>query len=214
MNDLYWTDVYGNIGNPDLRPETGYTGDLGLTVIGSRLEANMFGFIRYVVDSIQWQPVDPSDPLSPYQVVNVGEALFPGAEADLSLRLLPGVRLTGSYTFLYSFVLKGSLASYTFADDKRAIYSPVHKASLGLGWEGKRTRIGMNAEYVGESFADEANTTRLPPYLMLNAQARQVVSDHLSLTLEGKNLLNQVYQTANGYVMPPLSFWLGAELSL
>ncbi len=41
-----------------------------------------------------------------------------------------------------------------------------------------------------------------------------MISDHLSLTLAGKNLLNQVYQTAYGYVMPPLSFWVGAELSL
>ena len=75
--------------------------------------------------------------------------------------LLPGLRLTGSYTFLYSFVLKGASASYSFADDKRAIYSPVHKAALALSYEGKRTRLGVDAEYVGERFADEANTTRL-----------------------------------------------------
>ena len=62
--------------------------------------------------------------------VNIGEALFPGAEADLTLQLLPGLRLTRSYTFLYSFVLKGASATYSFADDKRAIYSPVHKADL------------------------------------------------------------------------------------
>jgi outer membrane cobalamin receptor len=207
LNDLYWTDAFGN---PDLRPEIGYTGELGFTVIGGPLEANFFGFARYVIDGIQWQEIAPYV----YQPANIGEALFPGAEADLNLLLFPGLRLTGSYTFLYSFVLKGSSASYSFADDKRASYSPVHKASLGLGYEGKRTRLGVNAEYVGERFANEANTIRLPSYLVLYAEARQVVSEHLVLTLEGKNLLNQVYQTVDGYVMPPLSFWLGAELSL
>jgi outer membrane receptor protein involved in Fe transport len=140
--------------------------------------------------------------------------LFPGAEADLKLLLFPGLRLMGSYTFLYSFVLKGASASYSFADDKRAVYSPVHKASLALSYEGQRTRLGVNAEYVGERFANEANTIPLAPYLVLNAEARQVISEHLALTLQGKNLLNEVYQTVDGYVMPPLSFWVGAELRL
>jgi outer membrane cobalamin receptor len=210
LNDLYWTDAFGDIGNPNLRPETGYTGELGLTAIRGPLEANLFGFTRYVIDGIQWFEFAPYV----YQPANIGEAIFPGAEADLSLLLFPGVRLTGSYTFLYSFVLKGASASYSYADDKRATYAPVHKASLGLGYEGKRTRLGVNAEYVGERFANEANTTRLPPYLVLNAEARRVISEHLALTLEGKNLLNQVYQTVDGYVMPPLSFWVGAELRL
>jgi vitamin B12 transporter len=222
LNDLYWpySEVslppydWITVGNPSLTPETGFTGDLGMTIVKKRVEASLFAFVRYVMDGIQWQDQNP-DPFIDYVLpVNIGRALFPGAEADLSLQLLPGLRLSASYTFLYSFVLKGASASYSFADDKRAIYSPVYKASLALSYEDKRTRLGVDAEYVGERFADEANATRLAPYLVLNAQARRVVSDHLSLTLEGKNLLNQVYQTANGYVMPPMSFWLGAELLL
>jgi vitamin B12 transporter len=210
LNDLYWIDPWGFMaGNPDLRPETGYTGELGITVIAGRLEANLFGFVRYVRDGIQWDLV-----AMPNIPVNIGEALFPGAEADLVLEALPGLRLTGSYTFLYSFVLEGASASYSFADDKRAIYSPVHKADLAVSYERKRTWIGVDAELVGERFKDEANTGRLEPYLVLNAEARRVLNDHLTVTLAGKNLLKQVYQTAFGYPMPPLSFWVGAELRL
>ena len=213
LNDLYWSEPW-MVGNPDLLPETGYSGELGVTMIGERLEANLFGFLRYVRNGIQWQDQDP-DPFAYFGlVVNVGEVLFPGAEADLSLELLPGLRLNGSYTFLYSFVLEGASAAYGFGDDKRAIYSPVHKADLALSYERKRTRLGVNAEFVGESFHDEANTSRLDPYLVLNAEARQTLNDHLSITLAGKNLLNRVYQTAYGYVMPPLSFWVGADLRL
>jgi outer membrane receptor protein involved in Fe transport len=72
----------------------------------------------------------------------------------------------------------------------------------------------VDAEYVGERFADEANISRLPSYLLLNAEVRQELSDRIELTVAGKNLLNQVYQSVNGYVMPPLSFWIGAELTL
>jgi outer membrane cobalamin receptor len=208
LNDLYWSEPW-MVGNQDLLPETGYSGELGVTMIGERLEANLFAFIRYVMNGIEWDWN-----VFPGKAINVGEALFPGAEVDLSLELLPGLRLTGSYTFLYSFLLKWYDTAYSFGDDKRAIYSPVHKADLALSYETERTRLGVDAEYVGERFADEAHAKRLDPYLVLNAEARQMLNDQLSLTLAGKNLLNRVYQTAYGYVMPPLSFWVGAELRL
>ena len=57
MNDLYWNEMLRPSGNPDLRPETGYTGELGVTVVRSRLEANLFAFIRYVLDGIEWDRV-------------------------------------------------------------------------------------------------------------------------------------------------------------
>jgi vitamin B12 transporter len=231
MNDMYWpyeefsspVDIppdppytYTSIttGNPNLRPETGFTGDLGLSVVTGRIEANLFAFVRYVMDGIQWQDQDPDFKTDYFLPVNVGEGLFPGAEADLTLQLLPSLRLSGSYTFLYSFVLEGASAAYSFKDDKRAIYSPVHKADLALSFETGRTRLAADIGYVGERFADEANANRLEPYVLLNAEVRQALNDHLSLTLTGKNLLNQVYQTAYGYPMPPLSIWVGADLRL
>lgn len=210
LNDLYWPNDGFSEGNPDLRPEIGYSGDLGLSVITERVEANLYGFVRYVLDGIQWAETSPSF----FQPVNVGEALFPGAEADLTVQLLPGLRLSGNYTFLYSFVLEGSGASYGFGDDKRAIYTPVHAAGAALSYERKGTRLEADLQYVGERFADEANATALPAYFLLNAEVRQRLTSGLSLSLSGKNLLNQVYQTVNGYAMPPLSFWVGAELSL
>jgi len=86
LNDLYWPNDGMSEGNPDLQPETGYSGELGLTVMTGWLELNLFGFVRYVLDGIQWAETSPWF----YQPVNVGEALFPGAEASLSVQPLPG----------------------------------------------------------------------------------------------------------------------------
>ena len=72
-------------------------------MVTERLEANLFVFVRYVLDGIQWTETSPFF----YQPMNVGEACSPAAEADLSLQLLPGLHLRGGYTFLYSFVLPG-----------------------------------------------------------------------------------------------------------
>jgi len=208
LNDLYLPNVGWAVGNPALRPEFGYSGDLGLSVATDHLEANAFAFVRYVVDGIQWDLMAfPNTP------VNIGEALFPGAEADVDFRPIAGLHLSMSYTFLYSFVLKGASATYTFADDKRAIYSPVHAADLAVRYEKGKTRLGVDARFTGERFTDEANTTSLPAYVVVNAEARQQLTPALALSLAGKNLLNQAYQTVNGYIMPPLSFWLGIEMS-
>jgi outer membrane cobalamin receptor len=210
LNDLYWPNDGFSEGNPNLKPETGYSGDLGLSAATERLEVNAFAFVRYVQDGIQWTETSPSF----YQPTNVGEALFPGAEADVDFQPIKGLHLSGSYTFQYSFVLKGASASYTFADDKRAVYTPVHSASAAVRYDNGRTRLGADARFVGKRFIDEANATSLPAYAVVDAEARQQLTPALALSLAGKNLLNQAYQTVNGYIMPPFSFNVGISLSL
>ena len=216
LNDLYWPNDGFSEGNPGLKPETGDSGDLGLSVATERLQANAFAFVRYVLDGIQWQDQDPG--LAPWEYfgkpVNVGEALYPGAEADVDFQPIQGLHLTGSYTFQHSFVLKGASASYTYADNKRAIYTPVHSAGAAVRYDSGSTRLAMDARFVGERFVDEANATSLPAYVVVNAEVRQQLTPAMAISLAGKNLLNQVYQTVNGYVMPPFSFWVGLELSL
>ena len=209
LNDLYWpTDMFGE-GNPSLRPETGYSGELGVSLAADRLEATVSTFARYVQDGIQWAETSPFF----YKPMNVGEAFFPGAEARVDFQPLPGLHLGGSYTFLYSFVLKGASATYTFEDDKRAIYSPMHSADMAIRFENAKTRLGADARFSAERFTDEANTTSLPAYVVVNADARQQISENIAVSLAGKNLLNTVYQTVSGYIMPPLSLWLGLEMS-
>jgi outer membrane cobalamin receptor len=210
LNDLYWPNDMVTEGNPDLKPETGYSGDLGVSAATERLQANAFAFVRYVQDGIQWAETSPFF----YQPMNVGEALFPGAEVDVDFQPFRGLHLSGSYTFQYSFVLKGASASYTFADDKRAVYTPVHSAGAAVRYDNGSTRLAVDARLVGERFIDESNSTSLPAYVVVNAEARQQLTPALALSLAGKNLLNQVYQTVNGYVMPPLSFVVGIDFSL
>ncbi len=210
LNDLYWPNDGFSVGNLSLKPETGYSGDLGVTVAAERFEANAFAFVRYVQDGIQWTETSPYF----YQPTNVGEALYPGAEADVDFQPIKGLHLSGGYTFQYSFVLKGASAAYTFADDKRAAYTPMHAASAAVRYDSGSTRLSVDARVVGKRFIDEPNSISLPAYVVVNAEARQQLTPALALSLAGKNLLNQVYQTVNGYIMPPFSFNVGIDLSM
>jgi outer membrane cobalamin receptor len=213
LNDLYWpTDLWSE-GNPDLIPETGYSGELGLSLKTDQLEANASVFMRNVQNGIEWQDQDP-DPIAYFgKPVNVGEALFPGAEVGVDFQPVSGLHLSGSYTFLYSLVLEGAGTTYTVADDKRAIYSPVHTADAAMRWGNGKTRIGADVRFTAPRFTDEKNTNSLPAYLVVNVEARQRLTPNLAVSLSIKNLLNTVYQTVGGYIMPPLSIWLGLEMS-
>ena len=212
LNDLYWDQPsFGMLGNPDLRPEIGYNAELGVTMVDERIQFNFFAFVRYVQDGIQWAFT------TVYQPVNIGEALYPGFETDLQLTIFKGFSLSAAYTFMYSYVLNAGGTIYSLADDRRAAYAPVHSLDVGLKLDIGNTMLSVNAQYVGQRYTDVEGgsfTKSMDPYLVLNAEARQALNDNLSLTLAGKNLLNQVYQSVNGYVMPPLSFWVGAELRL
>lgn len=212
LNELYWPNDGMSEGNPDLSPESGYSGELGLSVAAGRLQANAFAFVRHVLDGIQWVETSPFF----YQPTNIGEALFPGVEADLSLSVLGRLRLSSGYTFLHSYVLESPEGSYTLGDDRRAAYAPVHTADAALQYDDGRTRLRVEGELVGERFTGvegETLTQTLDPYFVLNAEARWELTPNLTLSVAGRNLLNQVYQTSSGYVMPPLSIWVGAELS-
>jgi outer membrane receptor protein involved in Fe transport len=88
----------------------------------------------------------------------------------------------------------------------------VHTADEAIRWDNGKTRIGADARFAALRYTDEANTTSLPGYVVVNAEARQRLTPNLAVSLSGKNLLNTVYQTVSGYIMPPLSIWLGLEI--
>jgi outer membrane cobalamin receptor len=211
LNDLYWPlGSFGEIGNPDLKPETSYSADLGFSLAKGSVEWDLFAFARYVLDGIQWVFT------TMYQPQNIGEAVYPGAETDLKLTLFRKIQLKGSYTFLYSYVLKSPEGTYTFGDNRRAAYAPVHAAAAAVQYDNGRTLLRVDGQFVAGRFTGvegELFTRTLDSYFLLNAEARQQLTPNLALSLAGKNLLNQVYQTVNGYAMPPLSFWVGAEIS-
>ncbi len=211
LNDLYWPDADGAVGNPGLVPEIGYSGELGVTAVNERLQFNFFGFVRYIQDGIQWVYT------TVYQPVNIGEALYPGFETDLEYTIFKWLRVSAGYAFLYSYVLNSGGVAYSLADDIRAGYAPIHSLDVGLVLEFGATKLGINARYVSQRYSGvegEPGTTSLDPYLLLNVQLKQRLGDRWSMTLEGKNLLNQVYQSLDGYPMPPLSFWTGVELRI
>jgi outer membrane cobalamin receptor len=210
FNDLYWPASAWEQGNPNLTPETGYYGEMGLSAATERLSLDAFAFARYLKDAIQWAETG----LFFWEPLNVGQLFYPGFEMNAEMNLLSALWLTGDYTFLYSFVLEGATATYDFEDNKRVPYAPVHSFDVALEYRGDRLHAGVSGEYVGSYYTDDANTTEQDAYFVLDALLRYQASEILTLQAGVDNLLNSTYEAHPDYIATPISFRLGAELTL
>ena len=86
-----WTERYyvdpANIGDPDLRPERFWGGEMGVTLTpGRRWSADLTGFVRHATDLIDWARPADADSTAPWRTTNVARANYRGAELALRLR--------------------------------------------------------------------------------------------------------------------------------
>ena len=97
FNDLYWTDAFGDIGNPNLRPETAieYEGSIEQP-LGKIADVKVTGFTRRVKDLIDWQQSAPFV----FQPTNIGRAKIKGVEIEATAAPFDGVNLAINYTYM------------------------------------------------------------------------------------------------------------------
>jgi vitamin B12 transporter len=213
FEDLYWTEG-GMYGNPDLRPEDGWGGDLGAVYrLHERVSVESVFFTQWTTDSIHWYGSGGT-----WKPTNVGEAIFFGLDSklrfDVPLSLGPfeKVGFSLSYQYLSSYLLS---YGYTYSSDKRIPYMPLHAAgfSVDIPWKrgirGYGGSLVLSGHYEGQRYADTANLTMLKQYFLLNANLNQGISRNLSVFLILRNILNQSYESFNDYYMPGLTLTIG-----
>ncbi len=160
FEELYWGDGGNVTGNPDLKPEDGWGGDIGL----SWRYKNLFSFestffTHWLKDSIHWY----SGANGIWRPENVGEAMFFGLDGKLHFeipvslgqvkKIIPSI----SYQYLLSYLLS---FGYDFADNKRIPYSPTHtiSGSFEIPWESGSVII--SGHYESLRYNDRANITQ------------------------------------------------------
>ena len=235
LNDLYWYDPLGpsdpfgySTGNPSLHPETSYSGEMGWSLITPRISIDASVFTRFVLDNIVWlYDGSVNLPYGAYMPENLTKALYPGAEIHAKVSIIGPLAIEGSYTFDYNFLLNDGTTELSLADNRRVPYAPVHSASLSLRWNGAILAAGIEGQYISDKYTDRPNTSAwmIHGYFVANADLKYLVSDRVTLTLAGKNLLNTLYYSQSGsnivgspidpgYPMPPFSIEAGMQLHL
>ncbi len=207
LNDLYWPADPWTEGNPDLKPETGYSGEVGLSMRRKRLSCDVFTFTRYMQDEIEWTE-GPDFIWRPY---NIGETFYLGAEAAGSIEVLKGLWIDLNYTLTYSFVLKGASGTYSISDDKRVPYVPVHSLNGWIRYTPGKNSIGLSAQLESKRYTNETNTNSVDSTAVFNARYTRTLSEALLLKIAVDNIFNATYETVEGYIMPPLFIRAGIE---
>jgi len=214
FEELYWGEGGGSTGNPDLKPEDGWGGDIGLSWRFKDLfNFESAFFTQWLKDSIHWYPGVGGI----WRPENVGEAIFFGADSKLRFeipvklgsikKIIPSV----SYQYLLSYLLS---FGYGFADDKRIPYSPMHTigASLDVPW--KSGSVIISGHYESLRYEDRANLTQLKPVFLLNAAINQKIGKNLTVFGALRNILNKSYESFSGYYMPGVTLTVGVRANL
>jgi len=151
--------------NTDIAPEKTTNKEIGAkyTLLDNRLSIQIAGFI------LKRTGIKGSDPANPQVVVPIGTQRTRGVEVSGALDLPSGFRAIVGYAYLDGEVTKSANALFV---GKGSTLTPKNSASVFLtkSVDG-RFGVGAGANYVGNRWADPANTTVLEHYITADAMA-------------------------------------------
>ncbi|MEI7498852.1 MAG: TonB-dependent receptor [Bacteroidota bacterium] len=210
LNDMFWELS----GNPDLKPETNYTTELGSTfnfkTKKSRLfiEASLTGYFSWIYDMITWLPVAGSNLWKPE---NIDEVLARGIEAGLNVSweiLHFNIGLKNNYNFCRSTYEKTNLSNDNKIG-KQLIYVPVHTFNSTVSLERWKFYAIYNFSFISNRYTGKDNLSYMPAYDISNIILGKNISLKnfmLSLQFEINNLLNLDYQSIASRPMPGINY--------
>ena len=190
-------------GNPDLRPETAQSWEGGLQFGGGFGRARASTFRRDVDSLIRWVDGDGD---FVYRPENVAEARITGWEAEILYRPTAAISIPLSYQALTT---EDRNTGERLAGSVRSLWRAALQAS--------GTSFTSSLEY---SFTDRGsyrNGGGAWEYGVLNAALtwkRSFGKVPVKATVRGENLLDEDYQTVEGYPMPGQTWFAGVQIGL
>ncbi|EIZ79872.1 tonB-dependent siderophore receptor family protein [Novosphingobium sp. Rr 2-17] len=126
-------------------------------------------------------------------IEQVGQRSSKGIEAAVSLALAAGFGIEANGTVLdakYDDYVSGG-ADYT---GNTPYNVPKEAANLWLTWQGlEKVRAQVGLRYVGKRYADDANTSRIPAYTVVDAGLSYAFTENLAVDLRVYNVFDKVY---------------------
>ena len=214
LNDMYFLPG----GNPDLKSESGFDYDAGLSFsVGElgryKIDGGVTWFDSYIDNWILWLPTTKGF----FTPRNVKKVHSYGVEAKLNstLRISKGWQLdiNGSYSWTPSINRGDKISSADQSIGKQLPYVPRHSASVTgrLSWN--RWSFLYKWNFYSERYTMSSNDVNLsgtlPPYYMNNIALEKMLvfsPADLSLRLAVNNLFNEEYISVLSRPMPGINF--------
>jgi len=225
MDDLYFKPG----GNPDLRPERGFTYDGGLEGSLSMplsaqtklsLKGNLSAFDSYITDWIQWTPNAKGfwQPSNLKRVHSYGTEMMVNAELQMPRDWL--LSLTTNYAFTPSINRSKDLDTDDTSYNKQLVYVPRHSANASARLQWRTWAMTYRWYFYSERFTTTSNevnriTGRLKPYYMNDITLeKQFRWRRLHASVKGivNNLLGSEYVTVLSRPMAGRNFEIFFEL--
>jgi hemoglobin/transferrin/lactoferrin receptor protein len=170
INELYLNFTnpltgYAQVGNPDLKPETGHGVELGANLGTERFGGRVTVFHNWYRNFIIAGPLtpDPAYPSLPYGIgrfMNVDEVEISGIELKAHKLFDNGVRLHGGLSYVYGKDVTNHAPLSTVAP---------FKAIAGIGYEQEHWGVDLTGIFVGRYRGDgNAATFDAPGYAIAN----------------------------------------------
>ena len=214
LNDLYFLPG----GNPNLRKESGWSYDAGLSFAVGRkgiysLKGSASWFDSYIHDWILWLPTTKGF-FSPKNIKDV-HAYGVELQADLDVALAKEWQLSldGTYSWTPSINQGEPISAADQSVGKQLPYVPKHSASVTGRISWRKWSFLYKWCYYSERFTMSSNdislTGKLPKYFMSNISLEKELSFRWAdLSLKGtvNNLFNEEYLSVLSRPMPGINF--------
>jgi vitamin B12 transporter len=218
FNNLYWgRDAYAE-GNPNLKPESGYSIEGGTKLVfetgGIRVTNELTCYWSIINNWIIWMP----DSLKIYKPENFNKGNTNGIELKGSVETKNTMGHHKIF-YLYTYV-NAKMSDYNPIDEtttmKSLLYVPKHKASLNYSLTFKQYSFTTSLVYYGKRYYDYVDVP-LPEYALIGITVErcfELGNQKLEIYLKVNNLTNAKYQVMKDYAMPPTNFMFGINLKL
>jgi vitamin B12 transporter len=213
-------------GNPALRPERSFSVEGGVTqeLPSLHVSVSLTGFAQRFRDLIQFTfaPATPDGP----NFFNVAAANAAGVEAELTVKPVSSLELSGAYTRLHTKVTDAGFDSgedATFVNGRRLLRRPDDLLTLSAHYAPMPWRVGAVLTVVGGRddlrfalFPDPTRRVTLPSYATLDLSGGWTVLSPqgavpgIELTARVENLFDATYQQAANYRSPGRTVVVGA----
>lgn len=217
LNERFWLPG----GNPNLKPETGYTAEMGLRYSQkwNLTEADIKAqpFVQQIGQLIIWQPVG-----SFWSPINVQSVRSQGIEARAEIRSAAGNRHSVSFQINYCFnrtevtKAEGSMAETV---GKQLIYSPLHIGNTVVGYTFKSWQLLGTAQLQSaqHTLSDNHPSGLLKGFYVINTLInKEFIKNqvHYRIGFEVRNLLNAEYHMVAQRPMPGREYRLNLLIHL
>ena len=198
----YWGHTYITLGNSSLKPETGWTAEVGVKKrIGSDSEATASLFKSYLDNAIRWTSTIVNSTTTQYTAENVDQLVSKGVNLAFTTKLSSVVTSDIGYTYLRS----DDNTKYDNAGD------PKNTFHLGIN-----IKQGSFAQSIYGYYVDQCDTSDgvLPSHFTWNTNINYSFNDRQSIYLTINNIFNKKYEQVSGYPALERTIFFGVKQSL